>query len=448
MGIDRRWKIVGMGIILPVLLTLVALIALSGRHGVLGKTQLADGRILQIEGMTYGTNHRIGTRNLMNQLPWIPRKVRQMFTPKQPETRMDLDQPGLVVWVNALDLKTGKFVDCQGVRLEFVDEQGDLFGDADKTCQGFGEFWRVGHAFYAFPRDQRRLTLQITPYNSNVSSHIELDNSFFVESASWSGKPLPQQKRVGELEVIMTEMILRTNGGPDKYWETPGRYFEPVWELRRNGKFVDGWSKPEWIAEDSTGNRSQYLGIHRPVLRFSATVYPDVTNEQAVVTVATLPKTALGATNWWNMEVSYEGQKISVLGLLPPGRHVFRSGVFDTNPPPMALSVSGGAPSGWLGKSLVVAPGVRKTWNGHYTPNPVIYVRAPALSAEARLAVRLRDETGRCWVAEPEPQGTQQEITPFLVKVPDDVKSVVAEVVVLKPISASFDVDMKAYQRP
>ena len=115
----------------------------------------------------------------------------------------------------------------------------------------------------------------------------------------------------------------------------------------------------------------------------------------------------------------------------------------------MHTSVIGGAPSGWATKEEVIAPEVRKVWAGHYSSrDSVLYVRAKRLSADARLAVRLRDETGRCWVAEPEPQGAMQEIWPFLVKVPDDVKSVVAEVVVLKPISASFDVDMKAYQKP
>ena len=79
-------------------------------------------------------------------------------------------------------------------------------------------------------------------------------------------------------------------------------------------------------------------------------------------------------------------------------------------------------------------------WNGHYTPSPVIYLRAAPLPSGQRLAVRLRDEKGYHWIAKPDTRGAN-DIQPFLVELPTDVTTVTAEIVLLKPLQASFDVE-------
>ena len=72
----------------------------------------------------------------------------------------------------------------------------------------------------------------------------------------------------------------------------------------------------------------------------------------------------------------------------------------------------------------------------------MIYVQAKGLPSTDRLAVRLRDNEGNYWVAKPEPQGNTQGISPFLLELPEEVKTVAAEFVVLKPVEAQFFVQM------
>jgi hypothetical protein len=97
---------------------------------------LADGRILQIEAVTFGTNHEVGRKSVALQRfgPWLPSVVRDYLTPKWPHAQIRRAKPGLVVWVNALDAVTGTNVDCQGIRVEFVDKHGDLFGTETSRC--------------------------------------------------------------------------------------------------------------------------------------------------------------------------------------------------------------------------------------------------------------------------------------------------------------------------
>jgi hypothetical protein len=440
----------GAGLLLTWLLSVVVIFAFSKPRGPLAKVQLADGRVLQIEGVTFGTEHHMGPPSfLLDRFGyWLPWQWRQALVPKQGENRIHLDQPGLVVWVNALDPVTGKAVDCQGIRVEFVDEQGDLFGVHQPSWFGGNNFWRVGHSFYAYPRDAQKLTLQITPWNTNVTSRVEIANPHITTAGGWSGTSLPQQASFGNLEVALTALQLRTNGGPKQYWATPARYWEPKWELRQDGKHATGWEKPEWFAEDATGNRGEHLGVHQPVLRFTATLYPVPTNTEASVLVAILPPFALtnAATNivWWNMKSQAETNQVLALGLFPKGIHTFSGGLYVTNPPFPMSPTRGGAPSGWVGTSRRISPVQVQAWEAHYTPNPVIYLHVPTLDSTNRLAIRLRDEQGRYFLAKPEPGGSSQGIMPYLVDLPPEVKNVVPEIVLLKPVRAEFLVDTRA----
>jgi hypothetical protein len=448
-------------VILLISVALVALVGgtyglrrlLSGPSGPIASAKLPDGRTLQIEGVTFGTRHRIGKRSLVEPIqPWLPRQVVQFFTPQHPHSDLTLDEPGLVVWVNAIDSATGKYVDCQSIRMEFVDEHGDLFGQETSSWFGAPAFWRAGHIFHAFPRTQARLTLQVSCWkNLGSSARMEFPNPCLTAPASWPALPPPQHMRAGNLEVELTKLVLRTNGGPKQFWQTPCQYWEPVWALHRDGTEVAGWDEPEWTAADSSGNRGQFLGTRQPVLRFSAEFYPSATNladsivlgRLAQVTVAPLQSNA-----WAEVTLTNASAQVIVLGLFPAGTYVFTEGRFETNSAIRMSPTRGGAPSGWVGQSQRISPTRTKHWHGHYTPVPVVYIGAPASGSKDRLGLRLRDEQGHYWLAKPEPNGAVDGIWPFLVELPAEVTAVSGEVVLLKPIKAEFTVQTATPAQP
>jgi hypothetical protein len=441
----RRARVLfGAGIALAGALVIFLMVGWPHGSKSLPNALLADGRILQVEGVTFGTYHRIGFKSpLENIRPWVPGKLYDWLSPRYPHSETRLDRPGLVVWVNATDPTTGKHVDCQGIRVEILGEGGDMFGEDTSCWFGGSAFWRVGHVFYAFPRTQRTLTVQVTPWRTNVSVRLEVPNPQVVQQPVWSRKPLPQERAVGGLEVVMTDLLLRTNGSTSRYWESPARYWLPVWELRQEGRPVSGWEKPEWIAEDPSGNRSRFLGVHQPVLRFSGTFYPSPTNRQAAMLIGSsspFHPGSLQSNVFWDLRLSYGKATLIALGIFTNGTHLFLEGAYQTNPPAAVRMgpVRGGAPSDWVGTSRRVTPTRVEEWAGHYTPVPTIYVQAKDLPPGERLAVRLRDEQDRLWVAKPEPQGNGQGIHPFLLDLPSDVKTVVAEFVVLRPVEAEF----------
>ena len=181
-------------------------------------------------------------------------------------------------------------------------------------------------------------------------------------------------------------------------------------------------------------------------------MYPKATNTEFAALIASLPQTDLSGlktTLWWNQKCRIESNEVMVLGLFPPGMHVFSEGNYATNGPSMA-PVGGGAPSGsgWVGIQGRVTPARVQQWHGHNTPAPTIYIRAPDLREPNRLAVRMRDDQGRYWAGQPEPQGAPDGIHPFLLQVPPELTNVVPEVVLLKPVEAELLVETKNYITP
>ena len=425
----------------------------------LAQVQLADGRILQIEGATFGQEHRIGSRSeLFTRVRrWLPRRVSDFLEPKRPGSTIRLEHPGLVVWVNAIDAADGRNVDCQGIRVELEDAHGDLYGTQTSSWFGRNKFWRVGHVFLAYPRDQQDLKLRITPLRNlaagakTETSTVTFPNPHLVQAAKWSGAPLPQRRRSDNIEIVLSSLTTRTNGGgKGSSWQTPAIFFEPVWEVRSEGRLASGWEQPEWVAEDPLGNRSAQPGAHQPLLRFLATVYPQSTNASATRVIATLPRVDLATlqTNLiWNLPVPAGTFSVVALGICPPGMQVFCAGEFCTNGPTLT-AVSGGGPSGWVSRSQWVTPIKRMEWHGHYTPRPTIYVRAEGLGQADRLALRMRDEAGRVWAIEPESQGQPDGVHAFIIEAAAEKARFVPELVLLRPIQAEFQVETKSAGAP
>src|SRR5437867_8273251 len=84
-GSQRPWLVAAAGVVL--LLGAGAWFAATKQSGPIAALSLADGRTLQIEGMTYGTEHRIGQRSIILEHfgPWLPRSVGCFIEPKYPE---------------------------------------------------------------------------------------------------------------------------------------------------------------------------------------------------------------------------------------------------------------------------------------------------------------------------------------------------------------------------
>lgn len=407
---------------------------------VLAQVDLGDGRVLRIEGMTFRKEHQIGHESLIVQRlgPWLPAGVRDFLAPRVPRSRMTADEPVLVVWVNAVDAATGKQVDCQGVRLEFVGPEGYLFGERTAWRSFHGNFWRVGHQFTAFPRGERILKLRITSWRAKTPVEVELENPAYTTGEAWEGEPLPLVVQSGDYEVVLAGLEIRERD--EKYYVTPARYWEPKFELRRGGVKQEGGWDIEWTARDRFGSYGQALGMDHPALKFSAVLTASATNVPATVLITKSPMTEASAeTNvWWNAAGESDQGGVTLLGFFPAGEHTFSEGKYLTNSPVPFAPAGGRADSGWVVATRQETPFRKVSYDGHYSGAPVVYLKLERPENSRRIGVRLRDESGRVWLAERESQGYRHGIVPFIVKLPDEAGRISVEVVRLEELTAEF----------
>ncbi len=409
---------------------------------------LWNGQQLRIEAVTFGTNVVLGQRNHVGDMfgRWLPNSVIDWLSPTVGQTRWSADVPQLTVWLNGFDPATGRFVDCQRFRVELVDESGDIYPSEGKSWHGFARFSRVGHGFSAFPRRSERLRLRITPYSTNTSYTVTIPNPGRNQTiADWPAAPLPQSTFGNGIEIRLADLVRKTNGGPERVWESPSVHWQPQILLLADQKPATGWLDPEWWAEDPTGNRGRTLGLHEPIQRFHIQAFPSVTNailDPLAVKLRTVSLDNLGSGIFWNRTATTGPVVFDAVGLLPPGMHLFTGGNYTTNPPPGGppTAVGGGAPSGWVGVSAQYSPKRFQVWDGHYTPVPTVYLRAPTIPGDDRMGVRIRDEQGHLWTAEAEEQGRRQDVRPFLLKLPPEVRAVSVEVIFIRPRTAEFTV--------
>ncbi len=429
------------------LVGLILMIVRTRPPGPVAEVQVADGRIIVVEAVTYGTNHVVGNGSLLVERlgPWMPKRLRDLLSPKVPRTSIATGPDTLVVWLNALDPNSRTNIDCQGLLVEFEDESGDLWGQENSNWHAFDHnlFIRIGHSFPAYPRAAKELTLRITPWRSTNTVTVKLRNPRVTQPASWTGQPAPLSSLTNRLEIVLEELSAKTNGAPDQHWATRSRYWDPSWKLLSGGAEVSGWREPEWIAADPLGNKGQFLGLHQPVLRYSVKFQPEVTNALATKVVALLPSVSLavGATNvtWFHSNV-VAGAEIVAIGLMTSAINFFTDGEYQAVPPVPIGPTQGGSKTGWVTGSRRVSPVKVLVHRGHFADRPVIYLQCRDAELARNLGVRVRDERGRLWPTTREEQGNPDGILPFMLDVPADVTNVVPEIVRLNPVAAEFTV--------
>lgn len=436
-----------LGILFTLLTALIAVVLFARPSPPLGEVLVDDGRIIVVEAITYGADHKVGNASPIVERfgRWMPKRLRDFLTPKVPRTAVSTDSDTLVIWLNALDANSRTNVDCQKLRVEMIDENGDLWGQKTRFWRAFEttSFIRIGHAFAAYPRADKDLTLRITPWSSTNTVTLKLSNPRPVQPMQWSGASVPVSWTAGDLTIELTRLAARTNGGPDKPWETPARYWEPEWRLHAGGTEAAGWLLPEWTATDPLGNEGQFLGLHQPVLRYAVSFQPAVTNLAATTILASLPaalQNGVANDTTWLQTNAVDGVEVVAIGLMTSRMNFFTDGVYQAVPPIPIGPTQGGAPTGWVSASKRVNPLRAVTHRGHYTDRPTVYLQCVDERLSKLLGVRVRDEQNRYWPTTRETQGSPDGIIPFMLDISAGVTNVTPEIVLLKPLEAEFTV--------
>ena len=211
MGKRARWLLFGVALLIAVGFGWAKL---RCGHEPVARWPLLDGTELRLEYVTYGTHHVIpGAGKLA---AWFWQKASLLPHSRIPSLKVeytrDTDEPCPVLWFTCRDSQTGKFVSVPI-------ENGELIGEPYPN-QSFNSAWdhtmpQPNLSFVVPCYDRRRPSFRVRVEASHKTLDIEVPNpvagAVFPE---WKPEPLPQTRRVGNLEVILRPLeVTRLDDG-------------------------------------------------------------------------------------------------------------------------------------------------------------------------------------------------------------------------------------------
>lgn len=230
--------------------------------------QLPDGSVLRIEGVTFGTTHRLKFEP-ESSAPWAFWKQRP--TPIQYGT----GKTELIVWMTRRDARTGRSLDFDWwAHSTAVDVLGADVLDYDavlwemrqgnrrangherpfRTDQGSFDTWLAQSSFPAFRTEQNRFKLQVFNTAGKIVATFDLTHPSPLSAGYWNAEELPATKSNGELAMTLHRLHPRLhkqtiNGVERKSW-----YYWPETTLTENGMPTNQWNAEPFELTDPVGN--------------------------------------------------------------------------------------------------------------------------------------------------------------------------------------------------
>lgn len=174
--------------------------------------KLPDGNSVRVLGVSYGTNHVLGSTlaKTASRLPsWARDVLGTIFGQRNLALHVSTTpKPELLVWVDCQSNNAGSAMPSGGYYEAFLAENDFISGEASFFSQPPPFAPRIQPVdFQVFPRRKRELTMDF--FHHDAKEHIQLCNTFsfpnplFKKYPVWPAESLPATKRIGDIEVTL-----------------------------------------------------------------------------------------------------------------------------------------------------------------------------------------------------------------------------------------------------
>jgi hypothetical protein len=251
----------------------------------IARMSLKDGTELRLEYVTYGTDHRIPGASRFKA--WLSRQAQRwpklgipvhaseyqlieyQLHESEANRRERLMKPELIFWFTRLDPNTGKFladVNPPGMHLEPV-APGLLPPDANSP---FSRYWfnsqfrpadppTPNTSYYCSVFDRRTAEIQFQVTTDEGAAFFSIPNpTAKIPFPVWQPEPLPQTRRVGDLEFVLRALAIAKQSEPSRsnMRSSPGDFVvSSEIQVSYRGQKVKGVEFfGGWVISDATGN--------------------------------------------------------------------------------------------------------------------------------------------------------------------------------------------------
>jgi hypothetical protein len=375
------------GIALVVVVWLVTIV----RTALQPSVRLPDGSALRVVKVHYGDTDGFyrGSETLSKAAEFVsermpfyydsPPFLRHYFEELTSYTGSEYRAGGdtLGLWVlrepgspGALELRGAELLDdITGERVEF------------SSFNNMGTNGLPGHlAFSVLPRRQRTLSIRILA--GDHTRLLTIKNPLAGKQFPiWQAAPLPQSRRIDEIEVVMTGWESFGDGTA----ENQLNHF-PLLDFRVGGEVRNDWfGFCGWSMEDATGNSGTRLPLSESAWKFSTSIFRSADHPDVLAQSDTIPDSPIpGPGNFVEIPLTEALRKRGFVYAVVHGRGQF-----------------------WFADGRCVASGLMEdqmpkpqvpprlwSYNSVFGPS-LLLVAAPASAAAKTITLRIEDQEGR-----------------------------------------------------
>jgi|GEM_PF-5009749 hypothetical protein len=299
---------------------------------------LADGSVLRVEGLTWGTNQAFylepgSWTRLKRRLPTAWQSG--IWEPKEP-----IESPGdpdVHLWVSRINPVTGAYLPALGPEFAHLDRAGTVFASSGGSSSGPTP-GRADFALQFSALDWRADSLRFQVFQGGVTGSFTLPNPRRGERfPEWTPLPLPQTRQSGEFKVTMTGLR----------WLSPG--WQPEFRVSAaGGEDATPWFDLQPMFVDPTGNRYwTQLPSGEPVWGVEVDAYPTARfpfPDAGVIPLGSASIPGAGQHQFFPMSAAGTNASLHSAWITGPGKFTFRDGQM-VQASPVSL-YSGGSWSG------------------------------------------------------------------------------------------------------
>lgn len=344
------------------------------------RLKLADGRVVEVAGITTGESHSLPTTWLSLAGRILPGEARRLIGPNFGSS-FGFGSSGAAIWLMCYDPAAGGYAQNWINTCTAVDEHGCEFPAQNFGSTGDGYFFSQVAFFPAYSR-QGSFTCRIYDMNGKVLADLPIRVGTNAPTVEWTAESLPVWKTNGVLS-------LRLDG-----FETGGN---PRFEMYRGGVREDFWAAERSKFEDASGNVGTMLCRKESAWRWRGRFHrtaeaPFASGE--VTRLEKLPVAAPGVAVAKAVDLRIGTNIVTNITVAGPGKYEWSNMVLVARTPWRAGASRGlGSSSGGMGT-------IRTTRAWRSSDRPFLILPEVARPRGTKLLIRVREGTNIVGAAE------------------------------------------------
>jgi hypothetical protein len=376
----RKWALLAAGLLLLILIAGLWWSSTQRKQSIVTTVQLADGRRVELVGVTTGPEHRLRNPRIRDAIAHlIPPPLKKAFGPNFTSSFGFSSDTGIALWLMCYDPALQQYSSAWIDRVIAVDEHGCEFESSGSggTSDGYHDATII--ELPVFPRRQKSFTCRMIRTVNNkptVLGEFILQNPLatsLVAQADWEAEKLPTTK-------TNLPLVVQLNGFRS------GRVADFTLSGERDASTK--WELDASRFEDPTGNRGSLLCPREKAWKWEGTFFRNQygsfdTNEMWTLTNISFPPPGKIVPLQLTNHVS--GMPVSLLYLAGAGSYIY-------------TNESWSAVAPWTpGMSQGIGSMMRGTLSGKVSSitagfaHPFIIAEHPHLNAEWTVMFRVRN---------------------------------------------------------